>query len=218
MKNNYAKNKSRKKEILFGVLVASIIITGIFLINPVNSMVAASLNQNANSTIEINKSRDSIPQLNGSVNVFEKSHVAIRNSMNVSFADAAYIAEGQFSDNKNISILEGKLNVKQGSLVYSFTGIDYNAKKEYYVYVDPGNGSVLYISEGKPTSKPIDHGYFGDHNRFQKFYGGHDQGHEWNGFGLGSWFNKLTGSYGHNNTVGNHGWFSDNFHHGDLLE
>jgi uncharacterized membrane protein YkoI len=205
MKNNYANKKSRKKEILFGVLVSSIVISGIFLINSVNSMVEASLNQNANSTIEINKARDSIPKLNGSVNVFEKSHEAIKNSMNVSFADAAYIAEDQFSDDKNITILEGELNVKQGSLVYGFTGIDHDAKKEYYVYVDPGNGSVLYISEGKPTSKLIDHGYFGDPDRFQKFYGGHDQGHEWNGFGLGSWFNKLTGSTGHNNTVGNHG-------------
>lgn len=218
MKNNYTDKKSRKNAILFGVLISSIIIAGIFLVNPITSLVTASLNQNANSIIEINKPGDQTPQLNGSVNVFEKSHDAIRNSINVSFADAAKIAEDQFSDNKNITILAGELNVKQGSLVYSFTGIDQDTKTEYFTYVDSGNGLVLYQSEGMPISKPFSHGYFGDYDRFQGIFGGHAHGHGWNAFGLGSWFNKLTGSNSHNNTESNHGWFSHNFHQRDLSE
>lgn len=147
MKNDYVDKKSKSNAILLGVLVTSIMITVIFLINPVNSLVAASINQNAISTIKINKPRDSIPQLNGSVNVFEKSHDYTRNSINVSFTNAAKSAEEQFSDNKNITILQGELNVKQGSLVYSFTGIDQDTKTKYFTYVDPRNGSLLYKSK-----------------------------------------------------------------------
>ena len=121
MKNNYTDKKSRKNAILFGVLISSIIIAGIFLVNPITSLVTASLNQNANSIIEINKPGDQTLQLNGSVNVFEKSHDAIRNSINVSFADATKIAEDLFNGNKNITMLAGELIVKQGSLVYSIT-------------------------------------------------------------------------------------------------
>lgn len=218
MKNNYTDKKSRKNAILFGVLISSIIIAGIFLVNPITSLVTASLNQNANSIIEINKPGDQTPQLNGSVNVFEKSHDAIRNSINVSFADAAKIVQEQFNGNKNITIQAGALNVKQESLVFSFTVMDPNTKTRYYTYVDPGNGSILYKSEGMPISKLTGHGYFGDDDRFQRFYWGHHQGHEWNGFGLGSWFNKLTGLSGHNNTIGIQEWFSHNFHQGDLPE
>jgi len=138
---------------LFRVLIASVIITGIFLINPVNSLVAASINQDANSSIEITKLRGPLSQLNGSVKVFEKLHDVTRNSINVSFADAAKIVEDDFGDNKNIIITEGKLNGKRGSLVYSFIGADQNRQTEYYTDVDPGNDSILYKSCGMPISK-----------------------------------------------------------------
>lgn len=191
---------------MFRVLIASVIITGIFLINPVNSLVAASINQDANSSIEITKLRGPLSQLNGSVNVFEKLHGVTRNSINVSFADAAKIVEDDFGDNKNIIITEGKLNVKRGSLVYSFIGVDQNRQTEYYTDVDPANDSILYKSCVMPISKWTDRGYFGDHDRFQRFYRGPAQEHAWNGFDLGSWFNKLTGSNGDNNGEGNPGW------------
>lgn len=219
MKYNYTEKKSKNKAILFGVLIAcTIIITGIFLINPVNSLVAASLNQNAKSTVEMNKPRDPIPQLNGSVNVFEKSHDFINNSINVSFAEAAKIAQDQFSNAQNITIVDGKLSVEKGSLVYSFTWIDQDTKTKYFTYVDPRNGSVLSKSEGMSISKPFSHGYFGDHDRFQRLFGIDEKGHQWNGLDLGPWFNKLAGSNGHNNTEGNQGWFSHNFHQRDLSE
>jgi hypothetical protein len=122
MKNNYIDNKSRKNAILFEIITTSSINAGIFLINPVNSLVAASVNLDANSIIEINKPQDQLPQLNGSINVFEKSNDVIRNNINVSLADTANIAKDQFSDNKNITVIAGHLDVKQGSLVYRFTG------------------------------------------------------------------------------------------------
>ena len=105
MNNNSINHKPRRNSLLYGILVASILITGIFLINPVNSIVTASLNQNDTSMKEVKDTRVQDSQINGSINVFEKSHDMIKNSIKIPFEDAAKIASNHFSN--NITLIGG---------------------------------------------------------------------------------------------------------------
>lgn len=92
MKNNSSNKKTNEKSIVYWIVIACIIVTGLFLISQVNVLVGASLNQDQSGINEINQSQDKFQQANGSFNALEKSHDIIRNGINVSFADAANVA------------------------------------------------------------------------------------------------------------------------------
>lgn len=67
----------------------------------------------------------------------------------------AKIAEKQFGDNKNITILEWHLELKQGFLVYSFTDKDQITNAQYTRLIDPGNGIILFKSDANLISESI---------------------------------------------------------------
>ena len=80
------------------------------------------------------------PQIQGSVNLLQ----LMQSSVKEKFADAENVA---LSKIPNGSVINGKLGVVQGSLVYQFTIVD-DKNLAYQVIVDAGNGNVLYTSTG----------------------------------------------------------------------
>ncbi|MDN5845236.1 MAG: hypothetical protein L0H53_03070 [Candidatus Nitrosocosmicus sp.] len=186
-KTNSSKVKNRV--ILPVVIIAAVIIMGVFLTNPVISFVTAIQSSNM-TTNERGIFSDQLPKINGSINVLEKAQVAIENDLKTSFVQAADIAARQ--SNNDTILLGGHLGVDQGYLVYNFFAINPSNHTGYKTIVDAGNGSVLYKSEGiqmlnfygKSVDQGMGHGIFG----FSGEHGyGHGQGQEHESFGFGHW-------------------------------
>lgn len=204
MTNNMSSQK-RNKIILSGVVVITAIIGSIFLVYPVAiSFVSATISPGNQSNIQSNQSNVNA----SSVNVIEKSQDAIGNSLNVSFAKAAEIATSQFSN--NTSIIGGHLDVvEQGNLVYKFFGANYGNNSLYQVYVDPGNGAILFKSDAmslKDFHKFANFGGGGSDNS-HGFFGEHGRGGE-GLFGFGHWKDKWINSHGQNDDMGLMGWLN----------
>jgi len=81
------------------------------------------------------------PQIQGSVNLQK----LMQSSVKEKFSDAENVA---LSKIPNGNVINGKLGVVQGSLVYQFTIVD-DKNLVYQVIVDAGNGNVLYTSQGQ---------------------------------------------------------------------
>ena len=141
-------NKAKNKVILPVVIIAAVIITGVFLASPVISFVTAIQSSNM-TTNESGISGEQSPKINGSINVLEKAQSTIENDLQTSFVQAADIVARQ--SNNDTILLGGHLGVDQGYLVYKFFAIDPTNHNVYKTIVDPGNGSVLYKSEGVQT-------------------------------------------------------------------
>lgn len=88
-----------------------------------------------------------VPDLGGSVNIRDAMSDLVRDSVKVSFTDAAATAQEQV---ENGAVVGGKLATIQGYLVYSFRVVDYDAGTSRVVIVDAGNGQVLYTSDDVP--------------------------------------------------------------------
>lgn len=196
--------QKRNKIILSGVVVIAVIVGSIFLVNPASvSFVSASISPGNQSNLQSNQSKG----ITSSVNVIEKSQDAIGNSLNVSFAKAAEIATSQFDN--STSIIGGHLDVvEQGNLVYKFFGANYANNTLYQTYVDPGNGAVLYKSDGmvlKDFHKFANFG--GGRDNALGFFGEHGRGGE-GLFGFGHWKDKWINSQNQNNDMGIMGWLN----------
>ena len=81
------------------------------------------------------------PQIQGSVNLQK----LMQSSVKEKFSDAENAALAKIP---NGNVINGKLGVVQGSLVYQFSIVD-DKNLVYQVIVDAGNGSVLYTSQGQ---------------------------------------------------------------------
>lgn len=124
--------------------------------------------------------RTGIPELNGSVNLEESMNEFVRDSIQVSFTDAAATAQSQV---ENGVVIGGQLTSVQGYLAYTFMVANYDAGTSHMVIVDAGNGEVLYTSDEMPL-----------HNGGLGRFGPRGGGHAFGGFGPGSWMGKGTTS------------------------
>ena len=120
---------------------------------------------------------EGMPQINGSVNVANKTNSFVNENVKVSFITAAETAQGQVADGK---ILGGHLGVVQGYLAYMFFVANTANQTGYLTVIDAGNGEVLYTSEGKSLGS------------FGQWYGhgGHGYGAwhgNWKEHGWGMW-------------------------------
>ena len=135
--SNRAKNKMK----LYVVIIATVIIMGVFLTSPVITFVTAIQSSNM-TTNESEILGERSPRINGSINVFEKTQSSIETDLKTSFIQAADIVARQF--NNDTILLGGHLGVDQGYLVYKFFAITPVNHTGYKTIVDAlRNAAVL---------------------------------------------------------------------------
>jgi hypothetical protein len=168
--------------VLLGVLVG-------FGLSPViaqvNSTASLPTAESANMT---EKSRPL--DISGSIPLQSTVSQALRAEIQVSMAEA--ITKVQNTTGENSSVVSAYLRPLQGFLVYNVGVIGAN-NTLYKLIVDPGNGEILYTSEGRQLDS--------FHHLMPGFYGhGKEFGHE-RGFGhsgggqFGDW-KRNGGDYG----------------------
>jgi uncharacterized membrane protein YkoI len=84
-------------------------------------------------------------KITGSVNVADAIKNFTKDNQKVPFSAASATAEKQVA---NGNVLGGHIGIAQGYLVYTFFVVNPENQTGYNVIVDPGNGQVLYTSEG----------------------------------------------------------------------
>ena len=150
----------------------------IYATTPLGQLSAQQMAMNGN----ISK-HDSLPRINGSINVGQEVKNFFNENTKIPFNTAAETALSQVPNGK---VLGGHLGVTQGYLTYSFFVVEPTGETGHRVIVDPGNGKVLHTSEGFPISS------------FASSWKGHGEG-QWHGF-HGSWKHMFGGFW--------HGLFS----------
>ncbi|SRR5579875_3502235 len=133
------KPSINKKTIAFAVLAVALAATAIIVLQEQPALAQTSSNSTSSAT--------TIPQLKGSVSIQNATNDLVKNSVKVSFTDAANTALKQVNGG---TLTGGHLTVVQGYLVYTFSVANYNAGTQKIVIVDAGNGSVLYTSQDMP--------------------------------------------------------------------
>jgi uncharacterized membrane protein YkoI len=88
---------------------------------------------------------DSLPKINGSINMSQELKNFFKENTKIPFTTAAETALNQVPNGK---VLGGHLAVTQGYLTYTFFVVDPSNETGHKVIVDAGNGKVLYTSEG----------------------------------------------------------------------
>ena len=150
------KTKETKTKIaVIGAIVASAILTGIFITYPAISSVYAVQSFNTTTTAGTDSGGSQIPKITGSINVVQTTKNVIKDNLKVSLSQAADIAEKQIT---NGTIVGGHLGVVQGYLVYTFFGVNPETHTAYHTIIDAGNGKVLYTS---PAQQIGGGGFFG---------------------------------------------------------
>jgi uncharacterized membrane protein YkoI len=170
-KNNYpdslsmaiVKKIANKKVILPSVIigVGVLFLVTIYATSPLGQLSAQQMSMNGN----ISK-HDSVPTINGSINVGQEIKNFFNENTKIPFNTAAETALNQVPNGK---VLGGHLGVTQGYLIYTFFVVEPTGEKGHKVIVDAGNGQVLHTSEGFPTSS------------FVSSWKGHGEG-QWHGF------------------------------------
>jgi hypothetical protein len=158
-KTKETKTKIASKKVLLpaviGAIVASAILTGIFITYPAISSVYAVQSFNTTTTAGTDSGGSQIPKITGSINVVQTTKNVIKDNLKVSLSQAADIAEKQIT---NGTIVGGHLGVVQGYLVYTFFGVNPEIHTAYHTIIDAGNGKVLYTS---PAQQIGGGGFFG---------------------------------------------------------
>jgi hypothetical protein len=167
-------------------VVASVILTGVFVVYPAISSVYAvqSNNNNTSATAIVSGNYGQLPNITGSINVMQMTKNIIKDNLKVSFSQAADIAGKQIT---NGTVVGGHLGVVQGYLVYIFFAVNPETHTAYHTIIDGGNGKVLYTSPGQQMGGRG--GFFGTPGALGGAFGPHGLaggfGHGPFGFGLG---------------------------------
>jgi hypothetical protein len=192
-KTKETKTKIASKKVLLpaviGAIVASAILTGIFITYPAISSVYAVQSFNTTTTAGTDSGGSQIPKITGSINVVQTTKNVIKDNLKVSLSQAADIAEKQIT---NGTIVGGHLGVVQGYLVYTFFGVNPEIHTAYHTIIDAGNGKVLYTSPAQQIGGGDFFGMlgalgggFGSLGGLHGLAGGF--GHGPFGFGFGPW-------------------------------
>lgn len=129
------------------LLIPAILVTGLIVTYLVATPVLAVIGHKmmGNSTTS---------KITGSVNVADAIKNFTKDNQKVPFSAASATAEKQVTNGK---VLGGHIGIAQGYLVYTFFVVNPENQTGYKVIVDPGNGQVLYTSEGNALGT-FDHG------------------------------------------------------------
>lgn len=181
------KITNKKALTIYSILGAGILLS-LILVSPVAYTWAQyQLRGTSNNSIYppiqnqyMNRIENTIPKINGSVNIVENIGEIFKQNAKVSFPIAAETAQKQIA---NATVVGGHLGVTQGYLTYTYLIVDTNKQTAYRVIIDAGNGNVLYKSEGQPMGSfghvehsgrlmtgQFDHfGHFGHFGNFGNF-------------------------------------------------
>ena len=168
------------------VVVASVIITGVFVVYPaISSVYAVQPNNNNTSPTAIVSRNGQLPNITGSINVMQMTKNIIKDNLKVSFSQAADIAVKQIT---NSTVVGGHLGVVQGYLVYTFFAVNPETHTAYHTIIDAGNGKVLYTSPGQQMGGGRE-GFFGTPGALGGAFGLHGLagGFGHGPFGFGPW-------------------------------
>jgi hypothetical protein len=168
------------------VVVASVIITGVFVVYPaISSVYAVQPNNNNTSPTAIVSRNGQLPNITGSINVMQMTKNIIKDNLKVSFSQAADIAVKQIT---NSTVVGGHLGVVQGYLVYTFFAVNPETHTAYHTIIDAGNGKVLYTSPGQQMGGGRG-GFFGTPGALGGAFGLHGLagGFGHGPFGFGPW-------------------------------
>ncbi len=131
--------------LIFGGI--AIVLAGLFTTMSLQEIMAQQTN--STTTAQSNQTtRMGIPQINGSVNIEQRSNQLIRDSIQVPFATALETAQSEVGN--GTAGISGSLGVVQGYLVYIIKVANFDADTIRTVIVDAGNGAVLYTSGDGP--------------------------------------------------------------------
>jgi uncharacterized membrane protein YkoI len=122
--------------------------------------------------------------ITGSIPIQSTISQALRSEIQVAIDEALTIAQNTVGTNSS-SVVAAFLSPLKGFLVYNIGVISAN-NTLYKVIVDPGNGQVLYTSEGRQIGS-INHLVFGPF-QYEKGYDGSGSGH-----GKGEFGHKFSG-------------------------
>lgn len=161
--------------VLFGVLIGLA-----FGLSPVIAQVNSSAT--LPTTGSANMTEKSRPlNISGSIPLQSTVSQALRSEIQISMAEAITTAQ---NTGENASIVAAYLSPLQGFLVYNIGVIDAN-NTLYKLIVDPGNGEILYTSEGRQLDF-FHHLMPGPYGHGKEF--GHERGFGHSGGGLfGDW-------------------------------
>ncbi len=151
----------------------TIVLAGLFTTMSLQEIMAQQTNSTA--TDQSNQTtRMGIPQINGSVNIEQRSNQLIRDSIQVPFATALETAQSEVGN--GTAAISSRLGIVQGYLVYIVKVANFDADTSRTVIVDAGNGAVLYTSGDMPL-------YFGGSEGPECGYGSGEGRHHHKGFG-----------------------------------
>jgi uncharacterized membrane protein YkoI len=189
-------------KVLVGMLtVLGVAVSGIlFGLSSVLQPVVAQVNDTTSSPAAETANRTEKSQqvnITGSIPLQSTINQALRSEIQVLMSEA--ITTAQNTAGGNSSVVAAFLSPLKGFLVYNIGVMSAN-NTLYKVIVDPGNGEVLYTSEGRQLnsfhqlmSGPFGHGMeFGDERGFG--HGG--QFGDWKGHGRG--YGQGGGEFWHN--------------------
>jgi hypothetical protein len=163
-----------KKLLIPAILVAGLIVSYL-VATPVLAVIGHKMMGNSTTS-----------KITGSVNVADAIKNFTKDNQKVPFSAASATAEKQVTNGK---VLGGHIGIAQGYLAYTFFVVNPENQTGYKVIVDPGNGQVLYTSEGNALGT-FGHGGPGMFGHGGPGMFGHDGAkwmrHGFNGFG-GSW-------------------------------
>jgi len=138
-----AKIPANKKVIIPLAAVIAASIAGLVIFSPSYATAQQSNSTGTNDNSSQGLAAGPAPTIKGTISIPQ----ILKDQINVSFADAANTAAASIS---GTTVVAGHLGGFQGYLVYSFKLIDTSSNTAYMVIVDPGNGQVLYKSQGHP--------------------------------------------------------------------
>jgi hypothetical protein len=137
--------------------------------------------------------------ISGSIPLQSTVSQALRSEIQISMVEA--ITTVQNTTGENSSVVAAYLSPLQGFLVYNIGVIDAN-NTAYKLIVDPGNGEILYTSEGRQLDS-FQHWMPGPYGHGKEF--GHERGFGHSGGGqFGDWkrhgedYGKDEGGFLHN--------------------
>ncbi|HJU79082.1 MAG TPA: hypothetical protein VJ599_05910 [Nitrososphaeraceae archaeon] len=169
------KKITNKKVVLSSVIVGVgvLFLVTIYAVSPLGQLSAQQMVMNGNFS-----KLETVPRINGSINVGQEIKNFFNENTKVAFNTAAETALQQVPNGK---VLGGHIGVTQGYLTYTFFVIEPTGEIGHKVIVDAGNGKVLHSSEGFPLSS------------FASSWKGHGQ-EQWQGF-HGPWKPMFGGSW-----------------------
>jgi hypothetical protein len=168
-----AKISSKMMVMVLAIATSGFLLTAMFIaptlsVNafPQQKMMGLTYNGTSWNGTHNNNGFSNMPQINGTLNIKDGINNFLTKNISVPFTTAAQTAQKEIT---NGTIINGKMGMTQGYITYNFGILNPSNGTLYKVIIDPGNGSVLYKSQGMSIESEL--GMEGMHGGFGHGYG-----------------------------------------------